>query len=77
MGAGAAGSNPCRLNLTGALFEDGAHLAAFLLNKYHVEMQLLMPLQVATSAFCIATVEQYSARDFVNAACEEIWIRIR
>ena len=77
MGAGAAGSDPCRLNLTGAIFEDGAHLAAFLLNKDHVEMQWLMPQQEAPSAFCIATVEQYSVRDFVNAACEEIWIRIR
>ena len=77
MGAGAAGSDPYRLNLTGAIFEDGAHLAAFLLNKDYVEMQWLMPQQEAPSAFCIATGEQYSVRDFVNAACEEIWIRIR
>lgn len=42
----------------------------------YVEMQWLMLQQHAPEDFCIATGEQHSVRDFVNAACEEIGIKI-
>ncbi len=40
-------------------------------------MQWLMLQQDKAEDFCIATGEQYSVRDFVNAASEEIGIKIR
>jgi GDPmannose 4,6-dehydratase len=43
----------------------------------YVEMQWLMLQQEEPEDFCIATGEQYSVRDFVKAACEEIGIDIR
>ncbi len=43
----------------------------------YIEMQWLMLQQNEAEDFCIATGEQYSVRDFVNAACEEIGINIR
>jgi GDPmannose 4,6-dehydratase len=43
----------------------------------YVEMQWLMLQQEEPEDFVIATGEQYSVRDFVNAACEELGISIR
>ena len=43
----------------------------------YVEMQWLMLQQDEADDFCIASGEQYSVRDFVNAACEELGIKIR
>ena len=43
----------------------------------YVEMQWLMLQQDEPDDFCIATGEQYSVRDFVDAACDELGIRIR
>jgi GDPmannose 4,6-dehydratase len=43
----------------------------------YVEMQWLMLQQEEPDDFVIATGEQYSVRDFINAACEEIGINIR
>lgn len=43
----------------------------------YVEMQWLMLQQDQADDFCIATGKQYSVRDFVNAACEELAIQIR
>ncbi len=45
--------------------------------KDYVEMQWLMLQQDEAEDFVIATGEQYSVRDFVNAACEELGIKIR
>lgn len=43
----------------------------------YVEMQWLMLQQEEPDDFVIATGEQYSVRDFINAACEELGINIR
>jgi GDPmannose 4,6-dehydratase len=43
----------------------------------YVEMQWLMLQQDEPEDFVIATGEQYSVRDFINAACEELGIKIR
>jgi GDPmannose 4,6-dehydratase len=43
----------------------------------YVEMQWLMLQQDKPEDFVIATGEQYSVRDFINAACEELGIKIR
>lgn len=43
----------------------------------YVEMQWLMLQQDEPDDFCIATGEQYSVRDFVNAACDELGIKVR
>ena len=45
--------------------------------KDHVEMQWLMLQQEQPEDFVIATGEQYSVRDFVNAAAEELGIKVR
>jgi len=45
--------------------------------KDYVEMQWLMLQQEQPEDFVIATGEQYSVRDFVNAACDELGIHIR
>ena len=45
--------------------------------KDYVEMQWLMLQQNEPEDYVIATGEQYSVRDFVNAAAEEIDIKIR
>jgi GDPmannose 4,6-dehydratase len=45
--------------------------------KDYVEMQWLMLQQAQPEDFVIATGVQYSVRDFVNAAAEEIGIKIR
>ncbi len=45
--------------------------------KDYVEMQWLMLQQDQPEDFVIATGEQYSVRDFVNAACDELGIKIR
>ena len=45
--------------------------------KDYVEMQWLMLQQEQAEDFVIATGVQYSVRDFVNAACDEIGIKIR
>ncbi len=43
----------------------------------YVEMQWLMLQQEKPEDFCIATGEQYSVRDFVNAAAKEIGLSLR
>jgi GDPmannose 4,6-dehydratase len=43
----------------------------------YVEMQWLMLQQEEPDDFVIATGEQYSVRDFINAACGELGINIR
>ena len=43
----------------------------------YVEMQWLILQQEKPEDFVIATGEQYSVRDFINAACEELGIKIR
>jgi len=43
----------------------------------YVEMQWLMLQQEKPEDFVIATGEQYSVRDFINAASEELGIKIR
>ncbi len=43
----------------------------------YVEMQWLMLQQDKPEDFVIATGEQYSVRDFINAACDELGIKIR
>lgn len=43
----------------------------------YVEMQWLMLQQDSPEDFVIATGEQYSVRDFVNAAAEELGVEIR
>jgi len=43
----------------------------------YVEMQWLMLQQEEPDDFVIATGEQYSVRDFINAACEELGIKVR
>lgn len=45
--------------------------------KDYVEMQWLMLQQEKPEDFVIATGVQYSVRDFVNAACEELGIKLR
>ena len=45
--------------------------------KDYVEMQWLMLQQDQPDDFCIATGEQHSVRDFVNAAAEELEMSIR
>ncbi len=45
--------------------------------KDYVEMQWLMLQQEQPEDFVIATGEQYSVRDFVNAAAEELGMKIR
>jgi len=45
--------------------------------KDYVEMQWLMLQQDEPDDFCIATGVQYSVRDFVNVACQELGIEIR
>ena len=45
--------------------------------KDHVEMQWLMLQQEQPEDFVIATGVQYSVRDFVNAAAEELDIKVR
>ena len=45
--------------------------------KDHVEMQWLMLQQEQPEDFVIATGVQYSVRDFVNAAAEELGIKLR
>jgi GDPmannose 4,6-dehydratase len=45
--------------------------------KDYVEMQWLMLQQEKPDDFCIATGVQYSVRDFVDAACNELDIDIR
>ncbi len=45
--------------------------------KDYVEMQWLMLQQQEPEDFVIATGEQYSVRDFVNAAANELGIRIK
>ena len=45
--------------------------------KDYVEMQWLMLQQARPEDFVIATGVQYSVRDFVNAAAEEIGIKVR
>ena len=45
--------------------------------KDYIEMQWLMLQQEEPDDFCIATGVQYSVRDFVDAACEELGIQIR
>ena len=45
--------------------------------KDYVEMQWLMLQQEQPEDFVIATGVQYSVRDFVNAAAEELGIKIR
>ena len=45
--------------------------------KDHVEMQWLMLQQEQPEDFVIATGVQYSVRDFVNAAAEELGIKVR
>jgi GDPmannose 4,6-dehydratase len=45
--------------------------------KDYVEMQWLMLQQQEPDDFVIATGEQYSVRDFVNAAANELGIRIK
>ncbi len=45
--------------------------------KDYVEMQWLMLQQAQPEDFVIATGVQYSVRDFINAAAEEIGIKIR
>ncbi len=45
--------------------------------KDYVEMQWLMLQQKEAEDFVIATGEQYSVRDFVNAAANELGIRIK
>jgi len=45
--------------------------------KDYVEMQWLMLQQDKPEDFVIATGVQYSVRDFVNAACDELGIHIR
>ena len=45
--------------------------------KDYVEMQWLMLQQEQPEDFVIATGEQYSVRDFVNAAAEELGIKMR
>ncbi len=44
--------------------------------KDYVEMQWLMLQQDKAEDYCIATGEQYSVRDFVNAACQQLQIDI-
>ena len=43
----------------------------------YVEMQWLMLQQDKPDDFVIATGEQHSVRDFINAACEQLGIKIR
>ena len=43
----------------------------------YVEMQWLVLQQDKPEDFVIATGEQYSVRDFINAACDELGIKIR
>ena len=43
----------------------------------YIEMQWLMLQQEEPEDFAIATGEQYSVRDFVNVACDELGIAIR
>ena len=45
--------------------------------KDYVKMQWLMLQQDEPEDFCISTGIQYSVRDFVNAACKEVGIRLR
>jgi len=45
--------------------------------KDYVRMQWLMLQQDEPEDFCISTGVQYSVRDFVDAACKEVGIRIR
>ncbi|MEK6749723.1 MAG: GDP-mannose 4,6-dehydratase [Pseudomonadota bacterium] len=45
--------------------------------KDYVEMQWLMLQQETPEDFVIATGEQYSVRDFVNIAAEELGVKIR
>lgn len=45
--------------------------------KDYVEMQWLMLQQQSPEDFVIATGEQYSVRDFVNAAADEIGLKVR
>ncbi|WP_198262777.1 GDP-mannose 4,6-dehydratase [sulfur-oxidizing endosymbiont of Gigantopelta aegis] len=45
--------------------------------KDYVEMQWLMLQQDEPDDFCIATGVQYSVRDFVNAAADELGIKLR
>jgi len=45
--------------------------------KDYVEMQWLMLQQDAPDDFCIATGEQYSVRDFVDAAAQELGMHIK
>ena len=45
--------------------------------KDYIEMQWLMLQQENPEDFVIATGVQYSVRDFVNAACDELGIKIR
>jgi len=45
--------------------------------KDYVEMQWLMLQQDTPDDFCIATGEQYSVRDFVDAAAHELGITVR
>ena len=45
--------------------------------KDYVEMQWLMLQQEAAEDFVIATGEQYSVRDFVDAAAEELGMKVR
>jgi GDPmannose 4,6-dehydratase len=43
----------------------------------YVEMQWLMLQQDEPEDYVIATGEQYSVREFINAACEELGIKVR
>jgi len=45
--------------------------------KDYVKMQWLMLQQDEPDDYCISTGVQYSVRDFVNAACEEVGIGLR
>ena len=63
--------------ITGITGQDGAYLAEFLLAKDYVEMQWLMLQQDQPEDFVIATGQQYSVRDFVNAAATELGMQIR
>ncbi len=45
--------------------------------KDYVEMQWMMLQQEKPEDFVIATGAQYSVKDFINAACDELEIQIR
>ena len=55
----------------------GVQTCALPISKDYVEMQWLMLQQEQPDDFVIATGIQYSVRDFINAAAEELDMKIR